>query len=143
MPTWRGTPETLLVQFKARRRNCEHDLEGDAIRFMPGGAVFVKETTPIRDANKVLGLHMPTATDVTIAGTMLGRIPAKGDSFTFGNFRFYVERLSGRRIVLMRISPLSPSTKTRWRTFFIPPSPTENLNRESFVREGLFPRFAP
>jgi Mg2+/Co2+ transporter CorB len=104
------TLEDVLEEIVGEIRD-EHDIEGDAIRFLPGGDVFVRGTVTIRDVNKALGMRLPTNVDTTLGGfmmTKLGHIPNKGESFVSDNARFSVERISGRRIVLIRVSPIVP-----------------------------------
>jgi CBS domain containing-hemolysin-like protein len=103
------TLEDVLEEIVGEIRD-EHDIEGDAIRFLPGGDAFVRGTVTIRDVNKVLGMRLPTNTDITLGGfmmTKLGHIPNRGESFIFGSARFTVERISGHRIVLIRVSPIA------------------------------------
>ncbi|PLX46441.1 MAG: hypothetical protein C0609_00545 [Deltaproteobacteria bacterium] len=94
----------------------EHDLEGDTIRFLPGGEAMVRGIASLREVNNSLGLSIPTDVDVTLGGfvmTTLGHIPKSGESFIYENSRFTVERTSGHRVLLIRVTPipLSPPSE--------------------------------
>ncbi len=89
----------------------EHDVEAEPIRFLPGGDVLVHGGVPVREFNERLGMELPTAPDVTVGGfvmTRLGHIPEPGESVDYGDARFTVERTSGHRVLLVRVTPRRP-----------------------------------
>jgi putative hemolysin len=86
----------------------EHDMEGQTIRFLPGGEALVQGLTPIGEVNSALKLNIPTKVDVTIAGfimTRLSHIPERGESVLYQDVRFTVERTSKHRVLLVRVTP--------------------------------------
>lgn len=102
------TLEDVLEEIVGDIRD-EHDLEGEDVRFLPGGEALVVGHASIRDVNYVLGLKMPTDVDVTVGGfvtTELKHLPEPGESFVFGKVRFTVERTGTRRVLLVRVTPL-------------------------------------
>lgn len=136
------TVETLLYEFQARRTHLavvvdefggveglvtledvleeivgeirdEHDLEGEQVRFLPGGEALVQGHATIRDLNQLLKLGLPTDMDVTIGGftmTRLARIPEAGESFTYNLVKYTVERTGHNRVLLVRVTPLDGDT---------------------------------
>lgn len=102
------TLEDVLEEIVGEIRD-EHDLEGEQIRFLPGGEALVQGHTAIRDVNYALKLKIPTDVDVTIAGfvtTSLAHLPEPGESFLFGNVRFTVDRTGYNRVLLVKVTPL-------------------------------------
>lgn len=90
----------------------EHDVEGEAVRFLPGGEVLVHGTLSIRDVNERLGLKLPMEPDVTLGGfvtTRLGHIPQAGERVLFRKAEFTVERTGRHRVLLVRVTP-QPAT---------------------------------
>jgi putative hemolysin len=87
----------------------EHDLEGQAIRFLPGGEAVVQGHAALHDVNDALKLKLPTDVDVTLGGfvmTRLAHIPEKGETFVHEGVRFTVERIVRHRVLLVRVTPL-------------------------------------
>lgn len=102
------TLEDVLEEIVGEIRD-EHDLEGEHMRFLPGGEVLVQGHSSLRDVNHWLDLRLPRDVDVSLGGfvmTMLGHIPETGESFVYGDMRFTVERAGGRRVHLVRITPV-------------------------------------
>lgn len=105
------TLEDVLEEIVGEIRD-EHDVEIDAVRFLPSGEALVRGTASVREVNQALGLALPTDVDSTVGGfimTTLGHIPEIGDSFFFHGARFTVERAAQRRVLLVRVIPLPPS----------------------------------
>ncbi|RMG93400.1 MAG: DUF21 domain-containing protein [Candidatus Dadabacteria bacterium] len=103
------TLEDVIEEIVGEIRD-EHDVEADAIRFLPGGEALVHGGTPIRDLNQKLELRLPTQPDVTLAGflmTRLGHIPQAGETVEYRGHRYTVERTAGHRVLLVRVTPLS------------------------------------
>jgi len=71
--------------------------------------------TLIDDVNEELGTHFSDPYYDTIAGYflgILGRIPQNGDTIERDGVRLTVEKMDGRRIERLRITPLSESAKS-------------------------------
>jgi putative hemolysin len=117
------TLEDVLEEIVGEIRD-EHDVEGEAIRFLPGGEVLVHGGVSIRDANERLKLRLPTDVDVTLGGfvmTRLGHIPEVGESFRHGRAVFRVERKGRHRVLLVRVTPLPPAIGPKGKEGKIPP----------------------
>ncbi|GAB4262055.1 MAG: HlyC/CorC family transporter [Deferrisomatales bacterium] len=102
------TLEDILEEIVGEIRD-EHDVEGEPIRFLPGGEVLVHGGVSIREVNARLGLRLPSEPDVTLGGfamTRLGHIPEAGERFSYGDAVFTVERAGRHRVLLVRITPL-------------------------------------
>lgn len=111
------TLEDVLEEIVGEIRD-EHDVEGEALRFLPGGEVLVQGGLSLRDVNARLKLKLPTDTDVTLGGfvmTRLGHIPEVGESVRHGNSVFRVERIGRHRVLLVRVTPLPPPAAGKGR----------------------------
>ncbi len=111
------TLEDVLEEIVGEIRD-EHDVEGEAIRFLPGGEVLVHGGVSLREVNQRLKLRLPTDTDVTLGGfvmTRLGHIPEVGESIRHGNAVFAVERMGRHRVLLARVTPVPPPGPARPR----------------------------
>ncbi len=109
------TLEDVLEEIVGEIRD-EHDLEGESIRFLPGGEALVAGIASLRDVNGRLGLKLPTTVDTTLGGfamTSLGHIPEVGESFVREKIRFTIERMSRNRVLLVRATPLDDAPKPR------------------------------
>jgi CBS domain containing-hemolysin-like protein len=103
------TLEDVLEEIVGEIRD-EHDMEGEAVRFLPGGEALVQGSTSIRDVNQALKLDLPTDTDVTLGGfvtTQLSHLPDAGESFLYGECRFLVERTGRHRVLVVRVTPVN------------------------------------
>lgn len=106
------TLEDVLEEIVGEIRD-EHDVEGEALRFLPGGEVLVQGGVSIRDVNERLKLKLPTDTDVTLGGfvmTRLGHIPEVGETVRHGSSVFRVERTGRHRVLLVRVTPVPPAS---------------------------------
>lgn len=104
------TLEDVLEEIVGEIRD-EYDVEGEQVRFLPGGEALVHGGTALREVNDRLGLRLPTDTDVTLGGfvmTRLGHIPEPEESFVYGGSAFRVERTSMHRVLLVRVTPIPP-----------------------------------
>jgi CBS domain containing-hemolysin-like protein len=66
----------------------------------------------IDEANDALGLNLPEGDYETVAGfalEILGRIPAEGDRFAYGELAFRVTRMEGLRIRAVEVTRTRPS----------------------------------
>ncbi|MGD2294405.1 MAG: hemolysin family protein, partial [Candidatus Aminicenantes bacterium] len=85
----------------------EYDRELEDLILMVGESEYiVKGQTPVKDVNQRLFLDIPEKGEyTTIAGFFLsvfGKIPKKGDSLDYGEWRFVVEKMNRRHISLLR-----------------------------------------
>jgi putative hemolysin len=102
------TMEDVLEEIVGQIRD-EHDVEGESLRFLPGGEALVHGGVSIRDVNTRLGLNLPHEPDVSLGGfvtTRLGHIPEPGETFVHRGAVFTVERTGRNRVLLVRVTPV-------------------------------------
>jgi len=88
------------------------DTQPPEINRLPDGTITVDGLTLIDDVNEELGTHFSDPYYDTIAGYflgILGRIPQVGDTVERDGVRLTVEKMDGRRIERLRITPLAKS----------------------------------
>lgn len=104
------TLEDLLEQIVGEIQD-EHDFELDAIRRSPDGSQIIDGDISIRELNKRLRLNLPESGHYsTLAGYLMalaGRILKKGEVVATETSRFTVLETEGRRLVKIRMEPLS------------------------------------
>lgn len=86
----------------------EHDVDDDEVEDLGDGRYRVDATLAIADLSGLLGIELPRERWNTVGGLMfglLGAIPVSGQSVVFENLRFTAERVMGRRIVSVLITP--------------------------------------
>jgi len=86
----------------------EHDIDEDEVEILGDGRYRVDAALAISDLSQVLGMELPHERWNTVGGLMfglLGAIPSAGESVLFEDLRFTAERVQGRRIVSVLISP--------------------------------------
>lgn len=92
----------------------EFDDEVRAQIVRDGDSYVLSGRLVIRDANRVLKLDLPEHDGfTTIAGFLMaqsGRLLNEGDSINYDGRRFTVERLEGRRIRRVRLSPVASNS---------------------------------
>ena len=90
----------------------EFDVEDTRVEPVADGTYRVNARLSIDDARELLGLRMPTDDDVdTIGGALfkaLGHIPVEGDEATVDGVVLRAERVQGRRILRVRVTPPPP-----------------------------------
>jgi CBS domain containing-hemolysin-like protein len=87
----------------------EYDVEGPKIERLPDGGVRVAGGTPIDEVNELLDVELPDTDWDTVGGLMfnlLGHVPVEGETVEFQVLEFRAERVQGRRIVTVRITPI-------------------------------------
>jgi CBS domain containing-hemolysin-like protein len=90
----------------------EHDVDERDVEPLGDGRYRVDAAVAISDLSEVLGTELPRERWNTVGGLMfglLGAIPVAGESVVFENLRFTAERVHGRRIVSVLISPERPA----------------------------------
>ncbi|MBI2708703.1 MAG: HlyC/CorC family transporter [Actinobacteria bacterium] len=86
----------------------EYDREDPRVVPLPGGDLRVDARLSIDDANDVLARPLPEGEWDTVGGLMfsrLGKVAAVGDEVEVPGHRLRVERVQGRRIMRVRITP--------------------------------------
>ncbi len=99
----------------------EYDIEELAIQRLPNGDYLVEGGLQVEDLNEMLGVDLPDEEWDTVGGFVFGtleHVPSVGEAVEFGGWRFAVEELDGRRVKLVRVSPvpaqaLGPETPDR------------------------------
>ena len=86
----------------------EYDVEGPKVERLPGGGLRVAGGTPIDEVNELLDVELPDTDWDTVGGLMfnlLGHVPVEGETVEFQGLEFRAERVQGRRILTIRITP--------------------------------------
>jgi CBS domain containing-hemolysin-like protein len=108
------TLEDLLEEIVGEIQD-EHDEASDQELFSrePDGAIIAAGWTPVREANKLLGLDVPESDDYnTLAGFLLsrsGKVLSAGDKVQYGPFVFSVEEVDRHRVVKVKITKTEPA----------------------------------
>jgi CBS domain containing-hemolysin-like protein len=87
----------------------EFDVEEAQIERLPGGNYRVNARMPIDEVNELLHADLPTGDWDTVGGllfSLLGHVPAEGESAEVDNHRLAAEKVQGRRIGRVRIERL-------------------------------------
>jgi putative hemolysin len=87
----------------------EHDDEDDEVEQLPDGELRVDGGISIDEVNELIGVRLPNEDWDTIGGFLfntLGHVPEVSEFVMFGAHRFTVEEMDGRRISLVRITPM-------------------------------------
>jgi putative hemolysin len=93
----------------------EFDVENPLVEPLPGGGLRVHARTPLDDVNDLLHANLPEGDWDTIGGLLyreLGRVPNEGESVDVGRWRLVAERIQGRRIGRVLISPIAPRARS-------------------------------
>jgi putative hemolysin len=86
----------------------EYDVEAPKVERLPGGGLRVAGGTPIDEVNELLDVELPDTDWDTVGGLMfnlLGHVPVEGETVEFAGLEFRAERVQGRRILTVRITP--------------------------------------
>ncbi|HEV7863365.1 MAG TPA: hemolysin family protein [Acidimicrobiia bacterium] len=86
----------------------EYDVEGPKVERLPDGGLRVAGGTPIDEVNELLDVELPDTDWDTVGGLMfnlLGHVPDEGETVEFQGLEFRAERVQGRRILTVRITP--------------------------------------
>ena len=101
------TMEDLLEEIVGEITD-EYDVDEPQIERLSGGALRVPGRTPIDELNELLGEELPQGEWDTVGGLVfdaLGHVPTEGECARVNGFDFCAERVQGRRIVSVRITP--------------------------------------
>ncbi len=88
----------------------EYDRELPDVEQLPDGELRVDGGFAIAELNEMLTLDLPDDDWDTVGGFVfgtLGHVPTEGESFEHAGYRFQAEKLDGRRIALVRVSPVT------------------------------------
>ncbi|MDR6233257.1 HlyC/CorC family transporter [Pseudomonas oryzihabitans] len=89
----------------------EHDVEEESfIKSLPNGDFVVKALTPIETLNETLETRFADAEADTAGGLVmnrLGHLPKRNEETVIDDFRFRVLNADGRRIHLLRVTPVN------------------------------------
>jgi CBS domain containing-hemolysin-like protein len=88
----------------------EFDVEEPMIEPLSGGAVRVNARMPIDEVNDLLTCDLPEGDWDTVGGfffSQLGRVPKEGETVEFDDHQLRAERVQGRRIGRVRITPIT------------------------------------
>ena len=102
------TIEDLLEELVGDIRD-EFDREEPLHETLADGAVRVHGRLSISDLNELLDSDLPDDDWDTVGGLIfntLGHVPSVGETVDVDGYRFRVERLQGRRITRVRVTPL-------------------------------------
>tara|TARA_Y100000590_G_scaffold426554_1_gene535771 strand:+ start:432 stop:1694 length:1263 start_codon:yes stop_codon:yes gene_type:complete len=86
----------------------EFDVEPPMIERLSNGNFRVNGRADLDDLEAILLIDLPTGEWNTVAGLIfnsLGHVPSVGETIEINQHRFYVERVQGRRIARVLISP--------------------------------------
>jgi len=93
----------------------EYDVEEPLIERLPDGAVLVNARIPIDEVNEALNAELPEGDWDTVGGlvySLLGHVPTEGESVESDGQRLTAEKVQGRRIARVRITPIPPRPDT-------------------------------
>ena len=103
------TMEDLLEEIVGEITD-EYDIDEPRVERLVGGALRVPGRTPIDEINELLGEELPSGEWDTVGGLVfdaLGHVPTEGECARVNGFEFCAERVQGRRIVSVRVTPVS------------------------------------
>ena len=104
------TIEDVLEQIVGESED-EHDVEAESlIKSLPNGDFVVKALTPIETLNETLETRFADAEADTAGGLVmnrLGHLPKRNEETVIDDFRFRVLNADGRRIHLLRVTPVN------------------------------------
>jgi magnesium and cobalt exporter, CNNM family len=87
----------------------EYDVEADDVQRLGDGELLVDGGLDIDDVNELLGVEVPTEDFDTIGGFVFGRlghVATEGEAVEFEGHTFTAEKVDGRRISLVRVTPI-------------------------------------
>jgi CBS domain containing-hemolysin-like protein len=86
----------------------EYDREEPLLEPLAGGEALVHGRMPIDQLNGMVHAHLPDDNWDTVGGLIfntLGHVPEVGESMEIGGLTLKVERMQGRRITRVRLTP--------------------------------------
>jgi CBS domain containing-hemolysin-like protein len=101
------TMEDLLEEIVGEITD-EYDVDEPQIERLADGGLRVPGRTPIDEMNELLGDELPQGEWDTVGGLVfdaLGHVPIEGECARVNGYQFCAERVQGRRIVSVRVTP--------------------------------------
>jgi putative hemolysin len=89
----------------------EYDVEDPMIEPLPGGDVLVRGRTSLDEVNELLNADLPEGDWDTVGGLVysrLGHVPMEGETVEIDGWTLVAQRIQGRRIGRVRITPPTP-----------------------------------
>lgn len=89
----------------------EYDVEEPAAQRLPDGSLRVSARMPIDEVNELIDGELPEGDWDTVGGLVysaLGHVPVEGESVNVDGHELAAERVQGRRISRVRVSPAPP-----------------------------------
>jgi putative hemolysin len=86
----------------------EYDVEDPMIEPLAGGDFLARGRTSLDEVNELLNAGLPEGDWDTVGGLVysrLGHVPTEGEAVTIGEWTLTAQRIQGRRIARVRISP--------------------------------------
>ena len=90
----------------------EYDVEEPTVQRLGDGSLRVSARMSIDEVNELIGGTLPEGDWDTVGGLVysaLGHVPIEGESVDVDGHRLAAERVQGRRIARVRVSPKQPS----------------------------------
>jgi CBS domain containing-hemolysin-like protein len=87
----------------------EYDVESAEVQQLGDGELLVDGGLDIDELNELLGVDVPTGDFDTIGGFVFGRlghVATEGENVEYGGHTFTAEKVDGRRISLVRVTPI-------------------------------------
>jgi len=94
----------------------EYDVEEKLLEVVNEHVAVVDGRVSLEEVNEQLGLDLPLGEVDTIGGfvySLLGHVPAPGETVTYDGTELFVERLEGHRIARVRITKRVPTEQRR------------------------------
>jgi CBS domain containing-hemolysin-like protein len=94
----------------------EFDVEDPMVEPLAGGGARVDARAPLDEVNDLLHTDLPEGDWDTIGGLLyhrLGHVPVEGESVVVDGWQLTAQRIQGRRIGRVRITPAPPSSRQR------------------------------
>jgi putative hemolysin len=108
----------------------EFDVDAPPVEQLAGGGIRVHGRTSLDEVNDLLHTRFPEGDWDTIGGLLydrIGHVPAEGESVTLDGWRLTAQRIQGRRIGRVTITPEAPSPEMAVR----PPPDSGGVSPES------------
>jgi CBS domain containing-hemolysin-like protein len=94
----------------------EYDVEEKLFEIVNDTVALVNGRVSLEEVNDQLGLELPVDDVDTIGGfvySLLGHVPAQGESVTHDGIELVVERLEGHRVARVRVTKRVPTEQLR------------------------------
>jgi putative hemolysin len=104
------TLEDILEELVGEIRD-EYDVEESWAEELPGGLLRVDARMNLDDVGELLGAELPEGDWDSVGGLLiglLGHVPAEGETVGAGGYLLRAERVRGRRVEKVTVTPLDP-----------------------------------